>query len=491
MRPINIYLLSRSAVFDAETFERADRVLSANDSVIREHEKNDLKALADCLTAAGCALPLFDGFYYSYTVPQIGKEFDLLKFADGATLNIEIKHERVADDEIVAQLEKNRYYLAHLGGRVTSLCYIALENEWKEYDGATLSAVAAERAAELVGEFADCVHVIIDELFKPSEFLVSPLTEPQRFLNGEYFLTNHQNDIKKSIMRAARARSQRYFSIKGGAGTGKTLLLYDLAHELTALGKVCVVHCGILCGGHAEIMRNSAINVIAVKELVVRDLNEYDFVLIDESHRLQSEQLDWIIEESKVAIFSLDRNQMLSSSEFKVDIAVAIDKIQGLVRFELTNKIRTNRELATFIIRLFDLSKRDPNVKYENVDVIYAGDKLDAQRAISHYRDKGYEFINFTPSKYNRDILDSFEPYSDSNTHRVIGQEFDRVVMFMDRNFRYDGNKLCANEHPNPDYIYTQLLYQGLTRVREKLCIVVFDNPDVYKNLLRIADNRD
>ena len=252
-----------------------------------------------------------------------------------------------------------------------------------------------------------------------------------------------------------------------------------------------MVHCGILCGGHAEIMRNSAINVIAVKELDVRDLNEYDFVLIDESHRLQSEQLDWIIEESKVAIFSLDRNQMLSTSEFKVDIAVAIDKIQGLVKFELTNKIRTNRELATFIIRLFDLSKRDPNVKYENVDVIYAGDKLDAQRAISHYRDKGYEFINFTPSQYMRDTLDSFEPYSDSNTHRVIGQEFDRVVMFMDRNFRYDGNKLCANEHPNPDYIYTQLLYQGLTRVREKLCIVVFDNQDVYKNLLRIADNRD
>ncbi len=443
------------------------------------------------MTAAGCALPLLDGFYYSYTVPQIGKEFDLLKFADGATLNIEIKHERVADDEIVAQLEKNRYYLAHLGGRVTSLCYIALENEWKEYDGATLSAVAAERAAELVGEFADCVHVIIDELFKPSEFLVSPLTEPERFLNGEYFLTNHQNDIKKKIMRSVTTQADGFFAIKGGAGTGKTLLLYDLAHELTALGKVCVVHCGILCGGHAEIMRNSAINVIAVKELVVRDLNEYDFVLIDESHRLQSEQLDWIIEESKVAIFSLDRNQMLSSSEFKVDIAVAIDKIQGLVKFELTNKIRTNRELATFIIRLFDLSKRDPNVKYENVDVIYAGDKLDAQRAISHYRDKGYEFINFTPSKYNRDILDSFEPYSDSNTHRVIGQEFDRVVMFMDRNFRYDGNKLCANEHPNPDYIYTQLLYQGLTRVREKLCIVVFDNQDVYKNLLRIADNRD
>ena len=50
---------------------------------------------------------------------------------------------------------------------------------------------------------------------------------------------------------------------------------------------------------------------------------------------------------------------------------------------------------------------------------------------------------------------------------------------------------LRETPHHNPDYIYTQLLYQGLTRVREKLCIVVFDNPDVYKNLLRIADNRD
>lgn len=491
MRPINIYLLSRSAVFDAETFERADRVLSANDSVIREHEKNDLKALADCLTAAGCALPLFDGFYYSYTVPQIGKEFDLLKFADGATLNIEIKHERVADDEIVAQLEKNRYYLAHLGGRVTSLCYIALENEWKEYDGATLSAVAAERAAELVGEFADCVPVIIDELFKPSEFLVSPLTEPQRFLNGEYFLTNHQSEIKKSIMRAARARSQRYFSIKGGAGTGKTLLLYDLAHELTALGKVCVVHCGILCDGHAEIMRNSDINIIAVKYVDGGNLGDYDFILIDESHRMRKSQLDTVINSGATIIFSIDSRQMLTAAEHRRNIAQEIDALQGLVKFELTNKIRTNRELATFIIRLFDLSKRDPNVKYKNIDVLYADSLPDAFRAITHYQANGYEFINFTPSQYNRDILDSFESISTRNTHRVIGQEFDRVVMFLDGNFYYDGNMLRASPHPNPDYIYTQLLYQGLTRVREKLCIVVFDNPDVYKNLLRIADNRD
>lgn len=491
MRPVNIYLLSRSSDFDAETFERADRVLSASECVIREHEKNDLRALADGLKAAGCTLPHFDGFYYAYTVPQIGKEFDLIKFADGATLNIEIKHERVPDADIISQLEKNRYYLAHIGGRIASLCYIASENEWKEYDGATLEVISDARAAEIVQGFAAAVAVDIDELFKPSEFLVSPLTEPQRFLNGEYFLTNHQNEIKRNLMRSVSAHANRFFAIKGGAGTGKTLLLYDIARELTALGRVCVVHCGILCDGHAEIMQNSDIFIMSAKDGRTASFDAFDFVLVDESHRMYKSLFDRLVGSDATLIFSLDRRQMLTATEQKRNIVDEIYALQGLVKFELTNKIRTNRELATFIIRLFDLSKRDPNVRYENIDVLYADNPHDAFSAITHYQANGYEFINFTPSRFARDMLNSFVPLATSNTHRVIGQEFDRVVMFMDSNFYYDGNLLHAKPHPNPDYIYIQLLYQGLTRVREKLCIVVYDNADVYKNLLRIAYNRD
>ena len=43
-----------------------------------------------------------------------------------------------------------------------------------------------------------------------------------------------------------------------------------------------------------------------------------------------------------------------------------------------------------------------------------------------------------------------------------------------------------AKEHPNPDYLYSKLLFQGLTRVREKLAIIVIDNEDVFGKILNI-----
>ena len=62
---------------------------------------------------------------------------------------------------------------------------------------------------------------------------------------------------------------------------------------------------------------------------------------------------------------------------------------------------------------------------------------------------------------------------TDLNTHTVIGQEFEKVCMIIDDNFSYKGNKLVAKWHPNPDYLFEQLLYQGLTRVRSKLAIII------------------
>ena len=83
-----------------------------------------------------------------------------------------------------------------------------------------------------------------------------------------------------------------------------------------------------------------------------------------------------------------------------------------------------------------------------------------------------YTYISYTSSFYNSGL--EYQK-NDLNTHKVIGQEFDGVVMIMDDNFYYDGSILKGKRHPNPDYIFTQLLYQGLTRVREKLALIITD----------------
>lgn len=65
----------------------------------------------------GCGISHLDGFYVSYSIAQIGKEFDLLRFGKDYILNIELKSElKIAQKEkkILKQMHENNYYLHFL-----------------------------------------------------------------------------------------------------------------------------------------------------------------------------------------------------------------------------------------------------------------------------------------------------------------------------------------------------------------------------------------
>lgn len=60
--------------------------------------------------------------------------------------------------------------------------------------------------------------------------------------------------------------------------------------------------------------------------------------------------------------------------------------------------------------------------------------------------------------------------------------------MVMGKNFVYDcEGKLNSHPHPHNNYLYRQLLFQGLTRTRERLAIIVWDNKPVFEALLSIV----
>ena len=131
MKSINIYELSRLSGQDIELFQKAEQVMSNKESTtnIREHEKEDIFNLINCLMDCSNNIGIFDDFYYSYTIPQIGKEFDLLKFTEDKVLNLEIKHEKPNEENaILKQLIKNRYYLSHLNKKIISLTFVSSEN---------------------------------------------------------------------------------------------------------------------------------------------------------------------------------------------------------------------------------------------------------------------------------------------------------------------------------------------------------------------------
>ena len=150
-------------------------------------------------------------------------------------------------------------------------------------------------------------------------------------------------------------------------------------------------------------------------------------------------------------------------------------------------KTRTNRELHSFIMCMKDLNHR-PKVPmdYSSVVLNYANTTQEAQYLLAYYRSKGFKFINYTKSNYEPSPFSAYA--EDFDTHHVIGQEFDKVVMLLDSSFFYDEDgKLQGIPNPNPNYLYPNLFYQGVTRVREELALIVVNAPELFEKVASIV----
>lgn len=494
MKPVNLYALTR--VCSAKHFSCFESVLSVRESTqdFKEHELNSLRSLVDQLINAQMNISLMDGFFFSYRIPQISKEFDLLRIGEDSIINIELKSGAVPTERIEKQLTQNRYYLAHTKKRVYTFCYISKQNRLFQLDDTlTLQEQPVEELVETLTAQENLFSGNIDSLFRPADFLVSPINTPTNFLKKQYFLTSHQEKIKAQIMELQGVRTDyQYVGITGGAGTGKTLLLYDIAVALSGIGKCCIVHCGIMAPGH-QFLNDHLPNVDIVEAKSISlyfDFSPYTFILVDESQRIHLHQYEIIVRagaaNSQLVIFSYDAGQTLSTKEQNADIATQVLSLSHFTGYSLTDKIRTNRELVSFIRRLDNLRSKDVRDAYPSVEILFATDVQEAQQLIQYYRRKGYQFINFTGSNFYPSNFDYYT--ADTNTHRVVGQEFDNVLMIMDDTFYYDNNqRLKAKEHPNPNYLYTKLLLQGLTRVREKLALIVIGDLTLFGSIIDIV----
>lgn len=49
-----------------------------------------------------------------------------------------------------------------------------------------------------------------------------------------------------------------------------------------------------------------------------------------------------------------------------------------------------------------------------------------------------------------------------------------------------DDRWLKTHEHPNSNYLFYKLFFQGVSRARERLCIVVANNPELFGKILDI-----
>ena len=503
MKAVNLYLLTRAQ--NHETMSSLYQALTGrkNHKLISLHEAACLCMLTDLLAGffsqtapagdvihqdnthfSGSDWPaVFDGFFFSYVIEHIGKEFDLLKFsADGeCALNIELKSEDIGEDRIKKQLEQNRYYLSHAVNKIYSYTFVMSTGViYHLNDRGYFHQCEVQELAQVLCRPALKEYLTegIDRFFRSSDYLISPVAAPEKFLQGQYFLTNQQYSFRQKILEEMKETQVPVISITGSTGTGKTLLLYDLALALSRKDRVRLVHSGQLRQGHAVLnsrLRNVQI-VQAEPSPCAEELSECSFLLIDEADYLSRRVLGEYLEQAKdrgiPVVLAYDPHQLLREMVPEKQASETVEYLASVSTLTLafSGHIRINRPVYAFLRTLLNLRDHQGSRDYSCIDVLYAGTRRERELLVKYYTDRGYLLIDSLSDEGREDT--------------VIAQEYCQVIMVLDRSMHYDESlHLCADAG---DDRTIRLLYEGLSRTREKLCLVIEDNPELFERILAI-----
>ena len=391
--------------------------------------------------------------------------------------------------------KKNYYYLSFLQKEIYCFTFISETSEFYHFDtnNEKLELTNVETILEQIREIKD-IETKIGDLFVPSNYLVSPFNNTEAFLKNEYFLTKSQEEIKTKILKAIDDKTAKIFSIEGRAGTGKTLLAYDIARTLTDKGhKVAIVHCALSNDG-IDILKQNNWNIIFIKDLPLKGIEQrdVDIFIFDEAQRLYIDQVNGFIATNKTLIFAHDVQQRLNKRNKAEEVVALIKKAsRDDNHYKISTKIRQNKEIASFIRKFFKLVKiANDEMKgndYKDVSLHYVIDNVEARHYIDYLKTKGWNYIHLTASGINQnDRLREVEFSSRQSAHKVIGQEFDNVVVVISSDFYYNDDKILKYKDTSWHYNPIETLFQAVSRTRKKLKFVIINNPEVYKACMKI-----
>lgn len=467
------------------------KFLDFHDVSLKPAEIVNLAALCDLLADNGYGVLDLENFCVGYRIPQIGKEFDLLRFGEDYHINVELKSTST-EEKIISQLKRNKYYLSFLDQIVHYFTYQAdTETLYRLQGDDSLDVVEPDVLAALLKSQKPLKKLDLDSLFNPSDYLVSPFNSTERFLNDQYFLTSQQEEIQKKILEAINANGTITFTaLTGSAGTGKTLLAYDIVKSAIRDGRTTlVIHCGYLNDGHQH-LKEAGWNVISIREFRSRSLEGYDLVLVDEAQRLMPEQVDRIKNDvggtNAHCLFAYDRLQTLASHEERRD---AVGQVSGLCAanvFSLSEKIRTNKEIANFLKSLLDKQRNFGTSRTGNIQIRYFDNLDDTKSFLAGLNEDEWQILRFTPSQYNAEHHKNYSTPGTKTSHEIIGQEFEGVAVVIDSFFTYDADgKLVYRGRVY--YSAEKMLFQNITRARKRLLVVVLKNEELLDRCMSIA----
>ncbi len=218
---------------------------------------------------------------------------------------------------------------------------VLLSDEYKEYIDQAPVFISGE-AVKLrnfikkyvkSGDNGKILYEIEDGKIRPSKSLQDSILRMVKG-NKEFNLLDNQQVVYKNAMKMARLskkdNKKRCLIVKGGPGTGKTVLAINLLADLTKDDMVChyvtknaAVRSVFKAKLHKEMKYHAIDNMFKGSGTYVDvESNAIDAILVDEAHRLNAKsgifqnmgenQIKEIIKASKFSIFFIDETQRVT-----------------------------------------------------------------------------------------------------------------------------------------------------------------------------------
>lgn len=471
-------------------------VLMHYKSRAKPHELQDFYKLSELIISNLSTYEDVDGWFIGtdvYLVP----DFDLLRFLDDRVINIDLKH--VYRDEMIKEIErkfKKQIELMKLINLDTyNIVFFANINKFMIYLEDKLELLSLEDFIKILQVEKNGIHYNLIESLSSKDYIVSPVSDTDKFIEGKYFLTLDQEIAVDEILN----NSKKIIGVEGNAGTGKTLIAYHILREIGDRENILFIFSGKLREAHMKMEKNfKKVKFISARESYSYNPEDFSYILIDESQRLhdytRSLLLSWISNyKSTKFVFFYDCNQALGPKDsgwlmdslFKTYLK---DNKANLI--ELESNLRSNKYIEIFIKQLFDLSKKpspsiDLTTLREIIKVKYFADANHSKTWIKKLINEGYTFITPTGDNHGPASSDQYMDIESINTHNMIGSEVDRVVTYIDDSLIYSQRGLL--ERNSREYYYLDKeVYVNLSRTKETLALAVIGNIDIYNAILEV-----
>lgn len=423
---------------------------------------------------------------YKTTKTGIREQFDILRFGNGIVLNIELKSSLPSGglDQIERQLLRHRLYLnVNNPMKVMEFCYVKDEDSVYTLDRKRqLCVTNIETLETAISETNSSDHTMAE--LDLSSMIISPYIQIENFLEHRYYLTEDQYKKREEILKSDR----RKIYLSGSAGSGKTLVLFDLAREYVKRGKSVVI---FLCAPIDNTDISAKLKDKGISFFPIRDVDndtlenlDSDIILVDEAQRIWQSKLDILLSKTDTkVIYCGDGRQIFHSKEKELDFHINPETDEDALLVRLKGKIRSDPAMASFISKLVENKRTDATpFHYKNVNLKFCGSDDSAREYISAQRANG--FVVIEPTEYRTKdtyVLKRRSLVAGSiSAHEAVGREYDNVLVLIDQYYAVSDDGLVGTYPSYYPYIQPKMIFEGLTRVKRNLTIVVLNNPNIY-----------